>query len=154
MVTVRTIVQNYTCESPAVIQYSAVVSAYTRKAQGEVKIPLHTLTGINPRQAPPLLTEQEDGWARHPSALSSGLRWVVVRMQLIARKYIEGPRLGQSWFSQYIASASPLLSCHSCNYGILTDQCASSTSMICIHQRRMCYNYLSHGDVVTIVESH
>jgi len=69
------------------------------------------------------------------------LRWVVVRMQLIARKYIEGPRLGQSWFSQYIASASPPLSYHTCNYGILTGQCASSTSMICIHQRRMCYNY-------------
>lgn len=128
--------------------YSAVVSAYTRKAQGEVKIPLHTLTGINPRQAPPLLTEQEDGWARHPSALSSGKN--ATDRQEVHR----GPSAGTVlifaiYRVSFTTSLLPRLQLWHPNWPVCVQYVDDLHSPV-----PDVLQLLSHGDVVTIVKSH
>jgi hypothetical protein len=147
MDTQRTIVRNYTYESPAVIQCSTVVSVYTRKAQGEVKIPLDTPTGLNPKQAPPLLNEQEDGWARHPPALSSGTN------ATYRQKVHRGPSAGAVLiFAIYRVSVStsllPHLQLWHPNWPVCVqyvDDLHSSAPDV--------LQLLSHGDVATIVET-
>jgi hypothetical protein len=81
------------------------------------------------------------------------LRWVMVRMQLIATKYFEGPRLWQSWYSQYISvsfsnTLVPQLQIWHPKW-LVCVQCVVDLDSPVLDALQ----FLSHGDVVTIVKT-